>query len=370
MARVLVLDAYAKAFLNFRGPFLAELVARGHEVVAAAPDVDAEIQARLRRIGVRSLRIPLQRTGLNPARDFVAFLALVRTMRSLRPDATISYTAKAVIYGSLAAWATGVRQRNAMITGLGYGFLARTFKGRLIARIQRLLYRLALPRCQVVLFQNPDDEALFRALRLTGRARTGIVNGSGVDMVHFAERAVPEQAEFLMIGRLLLSKGVREYLEAASIVHCEFPLARFRLVGWLDADNPDSIDPIELERLLREGCVEYVGRLSDVRPALAECSVFVLPSYREGTPRSVLEAMATGRAVITTDAPGCRETVEDGETGYLVPVADTLALAGAMRRYAADSALSRAHGAAGRRLAETKYDVTKVNRSIREFLSL
>lgn len=370
MARILVLDAYAKAFLNFRGPFLAELVARGHDVIAVAPDVDEEVSTRLAGMGVRSLAIPLERTGLNPLRDFVTLVSLVRLMRSIRPDATICYTSKAVIYGSLAGWLARVPRRYAMITGLGYGFLARSLRGRLVSGLQRFLYRLALPRCHTVLFQNPDDRDLFRSLGLTGRAATGVVNGSGVDVGYFGESPVPGRPGFLMIGRLLLSKGIREYLQAASLVHREFPEARFRLVGWLDRNNPDSIAEPELERLLRDGCVDYAGRLSDVRPALAECSVFVLPSYREGTPRSVLEAMATGRAVITTDAPGCRETVVEGQTGYLVPVGDAAALAEAMRRYASDPALASAHGGAGRRLAEAKYDVVKVNRSIVELLSL
>lgn len=370
MARILVLDAYAKAFLNFRGPFLAELVKRGHEVVAAAPDVDEEISVALQRMGIRALLLPLERTGLNPVKDLATLAALVRTMRSLRPDATIAYTAKAVIYGSLAAWIVRVPHRYAMITGLGYGFLARTFSGRVVSGLQRFLYRLALPRCHAVLFQNPDDRDLFRSTGLTGRAMTGIVNGSGVDVGHFHEVPVPSAPAFLMIGRLLLSKGVHEYLEAASMLHREFPQARFRLVGWLDRDNPDSIEEAELERMIREGCVDYIGRLADVRPALAECSVFVLPSYREGTPRSVLEAMATGRAVVTTDAPGCRETVVGGENGYLVPVADAPALAEAMRCYLEDHTLAALHGRAGRRLAEAKYDVGKVNRSIVELLSL
>lgn len=371
MARILVLDAYAKAFLNFRGPFLEELVASGHEVVAAAPDADPDVQAVLRKMGVRSVRISLERTGVNPFSDARAFFGLVRAMRSVRPDVAIFYTSKAVIYGALAAWIAGVPRRYAMITGLGYGFVARSFRGRLISWMQRRLYRFSLPRCQVVLFQNPDDRDLFLSLGLTGSARLGIVNGSGVDVGHFAEaEQAGSQPAFLMIGRLLLSKGVREYLEAASILHGEFPEARFRLVGWLDRTNPDSISEEELQNLLRQGCVEYTGRLADVRPALCACSVFVLPSYREGTPRSVLEAMATGRAVVTTDAPGCRETVLDGATGYLVPVGNAAALADAMRRYACDPPLAEAHGRAGRRLAEAKYDVVKVNRAITELLSL
>ncbi len=371
MARIVVVDAYAKAFLNFRGPFLEELVARGHEVAAAAPDLDASLERRLRSMGVEPVVIRLERIGTNPTKDLVSLWSLWRMFCSRRPDAVVSYTSKAMIYGTLAAWAAGVPRRYAVVTGLGYGFVASSVRARVISAIQRALYRLSLPLCQVVLFQNPDDKALFEQLRLTGNARLGVVNGSGVDTTYFSPEPIGAGAtSFLMIGRLLVSKGVREYLAAAEALSREFPDVRCRLVGWLDSANPDSISEGELQDALARSKVEYLGRLADVRPALAECSVFVLPSYREGTPRSVLEAMAVGRAVVTSDAPGCRETVTEGETGCLVPPGDPHALAEAMKRYVLSPSLAATHGAAGRRLVEQKYEVAKVNDSILRELSL
>jgi glycosyltransferase involved in cell wall biosynthesis len=367
---VLVIDSYGGAFVNFRGPLLRDLVRRGHKVYAAAPDLGVELSAQLKEMGVEPLPVSIERGGVNPVRDLMGLWSLVRTIRRIRPTTLILYTPKAVIYGAMAGMLAGVPRRFAVITGLGYGFTATGFHGRLITLAQRILYRFSLPYCSAILFQNPDDRLLFKQLRLTGRSKLGLVNGSGVDLTFFSAAPVPSETVFLMVGRLLRSKGVREYLLAASMLRAEVPGLRFRLAGWLDKSNPDALSEEEFKGLLRESGVEYVGRLADVRPELQRCSVFVLPSYREGTPRSVLEALATGRAVITTDAPGCRETVIDGETGYLVPVSDARTLAEAMRRYAANPGLAATHGAAGRLLAEAKYDVLKVIRSLIEQLAL
>lgn len=370
MSRVLVLDAYARAFINFRRQFVEALVAAGHEVLAAAPDFDAELRSEVALLGASPLDIDLERTGMSPLRDLRSLRDMTRVMRRVAPDVLVSYTPKGVAYGSLAGILAGVPRRCAMITGLGYGFVGSSWRSRVVAAVQRLLYRLVLPSCDVVLFQNPDDLALFRELGVLGNARTGIVNGSGVDLARFEVAPLPATPTFLMVGRLLVGKGVREYLVAAARVRDRHPDARFLLVGWLDETNRDSIGSLELERLLADGHVEYMGQLKDVRPALARSSVFVLPSHREGTPRSVLEAMAMGRAVVTTDAPGCRETVEAGRNGFLVPVASPDALAKAMARYVEDPGLAARHGREGRILAEAKYDVHKVNDSIMRQLGL
>jgi glycosyltransferase involved in cell wall biosynthesis len=281
-------------------------------------------------------------------------------MRRIRPDVVLAYTIKPVIYGSLAAAVAGVPRRFALVTGLGYAFTGE--RGGLLTGLIRRLYRIALERVHKVFFQNPDDQALFRQL---GILRNGtpsvVVNGSGVDVGDYAVGPLPEgPARFLMIGRLLGDKGVREYAEAARRVRAVHPEAGFGLVGWID-ENPDAIAQSELDAWVAEGCIEFEGRLADVRPAIAACSVYVLPSYREGTPRTVLEAMAMGRPIITTDAPGCRETVVDGDNGFLVPVKSVDALVGAMLRFIDDPGLAPRMGARSRRVAEDKYDVHKVN---------
>lgn len=370
MSTILVVDAYGRAFLNFRRHFIEALVGAGNEVIAAAPDFDADLRAAVVQLGATPLDIDLERTGMNPVRDLRSVIGMTRLMRKAGPDVLVSFTPKGVIYATLAGVLAGIPRRCAMITGLGYGFVGTTWRSRLVAAVQRVLYRLVLPGCDVVLFQNLDDLALFRDSGLVGNARTGIVNGSGVDLARFEVVPLPAVPTFLMVGRLLVGKGVKEYLLAAGMVRRRFPDARLMLVGWLDEGNRDSIGRVELDRLLAAGHVEYLGQLQDVRPAIGRSSVFVLPSHREGTPRSVLEAMSMGRAIVTTDAPGCRETVEPGRNGFLVPVGEPERLADAMMRYLEDPALSARHGQEGRAIAERRYDVHKVAGSMLRQLGL
>ncbi|MER1967986.1 glycosyltransferase family 4 protein [Castellaniella sp. GW247-6E4] len=363
--RFLLVGGFAESLLNFRGALIDELLRAGVEVHVAAPGLDqGEVAQALRSRGAIPHDIPLQRTGMNPVADMVAIRDLRRLMISLRPDVFLGYTVKPVIYGLLAARFAGVKRRYALITGLGYAFQSQQagVKARLVSGVVRGLYRLSLRGADRVFFQNRDDEELFGALGFLGtEVPSEVVNGSGVDTDHFECVPVPEgRVVFLMIARLLVAKGVREYARAAKVLRREHPDASFRLAGWLDG-GPDSIGADELATWVDGGILEYLGRLADVRPALRECTVYVLPSYREGTPRTVLEAMATGRAVITTDAPGCRETVVDGENGYLVPVGDDDELAAAMRRLIAAPHVVREMGVRSRSIAEEKYDVRRVN---------
>ena len=361
--RFLLIASYAPSLLGFRGPLIAALQQSGLRVHVAAPGLppgDA-LRQQLESLGVVAHDIPLQRTGMHPLRDLVSLWALWRLMRRVRPAHVLGYTVKPVIYGTLAAWLARAPRRFALITGLGYAFTAQRARSRLGRLVQRL-YALALARAHGVFFQNPDDAALFRQLGLLSTdAAVCVVNGSGVDVAAFAPTPLPAGGpHFLLIARLLGDKGVREYAQAAATVRSQHPAARFTLVGWID-DNPDAIAQHELDAWVASGTVDYAGRLQDVRPAIAACSVYVLPSYREGTPRTNLEAMAMGRAIITTDAPGCRETVVDGDNGFLVPVKAVDALAGAMLRFVEDPALAARMGARSRAVAEDRYDVHKVN---------
>ncbi|OXR50242.1 glycosyltransferase family 1 protein [Pusillimonas sp. T2] len=363
--KLLLVGGYADSLLNFRGPLIDDLLKAGVEVHVAAPGLnDSCMSDALRARGVTPHSLNLQRTGMNPLADLGSLYGLWSLMRRLRPNVFLGYTIKPVIYGSLAAWLAGVGGRYALITGLGYAFQDRphTAKARLVAGLARRLYRYALSRATKVFFQNPDDEALFRTLNiLNPRTPSIVVNGSGVDIQEFDQFEPPQDPiVFLMIARLLVAKGVREYVQAAKQLRAEFPSVQFLLAGWLD-EGPDSVEAQELAAWEDEGVVEYLGRLTDVRPALRRCSVYVLPSYREGTPRTVLEAMAVGRAIITTDAPGCRETVTNGHNGYLVPVRSVESLGNAMRCLLDSPNDIQRFGYASRRLAEEKYDVKKVN---------
>jgi glycosyltransferase involved in cell wall biosynthesis len=361
--KILLIASYAGSIISFRGELIKALVDRGCEVHIAAPAIwrFPEINATLGGKGACVHELPLSRTGRNPFSDARLLRALTLLVSGLRPDVILPYTIKPVIYGTIAAWLLRVPRRYALVTGLGYAFTG--VRRGILSRVVRSLYRFALSRTHKVFFQNPDDEALFRAAGiLPAGVPSVVVNGSGVDLAVYSFQRIcaVEDQVFLMIGRLLGDKGVREYASAARKVRAKFPRARFQLAGWID-ENPDAIAQSELDLWTAEGTLEFLGRLDDVRPAIAACTVYVLPSYREGTPRTVLEAMAMGRPVITTDAPGCRETVVNGENGYLVAVQSVEALVGAMQSFIDNPGLAAAMGLRSRQIVEDKYDVHKVN---------
>lgn len=373
MGSFLLIASFPDSLIKFRGPLIDALLEAGRDVHVAVPDLmpGGVVAVALMNKGVRVHRIPLQRTGLNPIRDVRLLLSLVVLMLRLRPRFVLSYTIKPVVYGSIAAWLSGVNHRFALVTGLGYAFTGTASgKRALLRRLIQRLYRFALKRTHRVFFQNPDDEALFREFELLPEiVPSSVVNGSGVDVAEYSVAPLPDKPSFLLIARLLGDKGVREYAQAAQLVKAVYPEVVFRLVGWID-DNPDAITQRELDQWVDSGLLEFLGRLDDVRPAISDCSVYVLPSYREGTPRTVLEAMAMGRAVITTNAPGCRETVVDGNNGFLVPVKDVKALADAMIKMVATPGLAASMGERSRRIAEEKYDVHKVNAAMLEGMGI
>lgn len=361
----LVIAGLASSLVNFRGHLLNRIGEQGYQVHAAAPGLDEDLatRARLEAMGVICHSIPLERAGTNPVRDLGALVSLFRLMRRLRCQGLLAYTVKPVVYGLLAGWMARVPRRFALITGLGYAFTGEAvgFRSRVQTLIRRF-YRIALGRADRVFFQNPDDANLFAELAIWGdQDRTTLVNGSGVDLEHFVRMPLPDPPiRFLLIARLLGDKGIREYAAAASAVLASDDRAEFHLVGGFDT-NPDSLDRSELDTWIRDGSVIWHGELDDVRPLLASCHVYVLPSYREGTPRTVLEAMATGRAVITTNAPGCRETVAHGRNGLLVPARDATSLAKAMGELMNDPDRVAEMGRQSRVLAEERFDVHRVN---------
>lgn len=359
---VLLIASFAQSVPTFRGALIRAMRDAGMEVDVAVPSIENSpgLLDGLASHGVTAHGIPLRRTGTNPLADLRLALALYRLIRRLRPSVTLPYTIKPVIYGTVAAWLAGVPHRYALVTGLGYAFTGR--REGLLKGIIRTLYRFALGKAHGVFFQNPDDERLFRETGLLPESVPSVVvSGSGVDAASFAVAAFPQgHPTFLMIGRLLGDKGVREYAEAGRRIKASHPAVQFRLVGWIDT-NPDAITKTELDAWVAQGTLEFLGKLDDVRPAIADSTVYVLPSYREGTPRTVLEAMAMGRPIITTDAPGCRETVIEGENGFLVPVKSVDALVEAMLNFIEDPTLAPRMGRRSREIAEEKYDVHKVN---------
>ena len=361
---MVVVAGFAGSLVNFRGELIKSFVEKGLEVHVAAPGItsDADVRDTLSEMGCVLHDIHLHRTGMNPIKDLATFFSLLRLMWIVRPCFFLAYTIKPVIYGLFCARLFCVPYRYALITGLGYAFANNENANHCFLKfIVKKLYRYSLSFAQIVFFQNPDDQALFRNSGLiSADASSCVVDGSGVDISKFSIAPLPQNHSFLMIARLLGDKGVREYAKAAKIVKLSHPDVTFRLVGWID-ENPDAISKEELDSWVEAGTIEYIGKLVDVRPAIEQCTVYVLPSYREGTPRTVLEAMAMGRPVITTDAPGCRETVSDGVNGYLVPVKSVDEVVRAMCSFIEISGLAEKMGERSRIIAEEKYDVHKVN---------
>lgn len=360
--KILILAATARSLINFRGDLILELLNSGFEVHCVAPDLDNEIALQLKSMGCMVFNVPLKRTNINPINDFKYFLTVLKICRAGNYSHVLSYTIKPVVYGMLASWFAGVKSRVSLITGLGFSFIPQPgFKARLSRAISRFMYRVGLHFSTAIIFQNPDDRATLIEQFAIPEEKTFRVFGSGINLALFPNKPLPvDPLCFLMIGRFLQSKGLHEYLEAARQIKLLNSNVIFLLVGWSD-NNPASLSDTVINRYVQEGIIEILGKLEDVRPALARCHIYVLPSYREGTPRSTLEALATGRAIITTDAPGCRETVVEGENGFLVPIKSIEGLVHAMQRFIAEPSLIEKMATASRNLAENRFDVHKVN---------
>lgn len=378
--KFLIFANYLPHVINFRGKLLEAISNLGYEIHVLAPDI-GDYQRELNylsELGYHVHEIPLQRTGTNPLNDFRTLLSAYRLLRKIQPDVILSYTIKSVIYGTLAAWLANVPKRIVLISGLGYTFseVDEQDTRTLLQKFIHSLYTQALSRSDKVFFQNPDDLNLFKKLGiLKPNIPATVVNGSGVDINNFNIIPFPTYSSgvikpsFLLIARLLKDKGLIEYIEAARIIKSRYPETEFHLVGYID-ENPAAITQSRLDEWVESGVVNYWGRLNDVRPAIAASSVYVLPSYREGTSRSVLEAMAMGRPIITTDAPGCRETVVDSRNGFLVPIKTVNELANAMEQFIKDPELIRNMGKASRKLTEERFDVNKVNEFMIKEMSL
>lgn len=371
MSRVVLIGALPESLINFRGDLLKELVAAGHKVTAMASQTESHVVEKLAHLGISFRAYPVQRNGLNPINDMHTFFSLRKAFGELKPDVVLSYTIKPVIWGGMALKGMSAIRFYALITGLGFAFHeGDSFVRATLTALVTRLYRLSLTKASRVIFQNPDNRDLFIAKQIIDKDKCALVNGSGVDLDRFAVTPLPgEGFVFLTIGRLLGEKGFREYAQAAQLVKARYPEAVFRLVGPEDT-SPDGI-PLEEVRVWQDhGWIEYLGETKDVQPFLSDCHVFVLPSYHEGMPRTVLEAMATGRPILTTDVPGCRDTVVPGENGYLVPRSDTKALAERMIWFIENRDQWTRMGQVSHRMAEGRFDVHKINAEMLHIMEL
>lgn len=377
--RFLIIGNHGPSLINFRTPLMRQIAADGHKVMAVTPlnDLDASTQQKVRdalkRLGVDLHALDLARTGLSPSADFSYLLALRQIIAELEPDRILAYSIKPAIYAGLAARTLRHPHFYPMLSGLGYAFTdGDDLRKTLVRTVASKLLKSSFKGSRAAIFQNSDDEQLLRKTGvLPQRTRSSVVSGSGVDMTHFVPDPLteaPQQPTFLMVCRIMIDKGVREFAEAAALVKQRYPHAKFQLLGALDTANPASPDAAEIGTWT---AIDYLGSTDDVRPYLRACHAFVLPSfYREGVPRSALEALAMGRAVVTTDHPGCREAVIEGENGFKVPVRDSVALAEAFEKLILEPDLFVSMSHQSLNLARTRFDVEIVNRDMLRIMNI
>lgn len=344
--------------VNFRSGLIAELIDKGFEVEAIAPP-DTEMEERLRAMGCGFTPVKIDSAGLSPARDISTFITILLALVKLRPAAWLSWTIKPNVYGSLAAGLLGI-PAFPNVSGLGTAFIRRN----LITRVAIQLYRTGFRRAPTVFFQNTDDQEEFVRGMIIRPKQARLLPGSGIDPAYWASPspARPRPRKFLMLARIVADKGVREYVAAAQQIRRDWPDARFLLMGELGPPNRTAISPDEVRSWVEQGVIEHLNHVSDVRPHIAAADVIVLPSYREGLSRVLLEASAMSRPIVTTDVPGCRDIVRDGVNGFLCRPRDPGSLAHALGRAASlDDNTWRAMGRAGRARASSDFSIQKVN---------
>lgn len=383
--KIIIITTGVQSIFGFRRSWIYSVTRAGHVVTVFVNDWSIEAANKAKNDLEISLRPwPINRTGLNPFSDVYACWTLWRVLWRLRPDVTLSTFAKPVIWGGIGSRLAKVPINVGMLEGLGYAFTphpdgAEPYKQRLLRWMQVLLYRLAIPRLTRIIFLNPDDPVdLLQAHRIRA-TDVQVLGGIGVDLARYVATPPPvasmsadsdHAVTFLFVGRLLAEKGIHDYVTAAKQVKAYYPQARFIVLGGLDEGNPGGLKKRELDTLIADNVIEYPGFVTNMPEWLARADVFVLPSYREGVPASTQEAMAVGRAVLTTDVPGCRETVMDGVNGFLVPPWSPDRLAEKMLYLIEHPELIVTMGKASRKIAEEKFDAAKVNRRLCTLLGI
>lgn len=375
--KIVFITTVASSIYGFRQPLIVELLKQGHHVYAFISEYTQPELEKIQAMGVIAIPYQLNRGGLNPFSDILVTYKLAKKLEKIQPDLVLSYFAKPVIFGTFAAKIAGVSKIFAMLEGLGYTFTEQpeglSRKAKIIRRIQVALYRLSLPLANKVIFLNPDDpKDLLEQYHIKVK-QVEILGGIGLDLSEYPYSPVyvSENIRFLFIGRLLKEKGIHEFIAAAKQVRHRFPNTLFTVLGAIDEVNPGALSQQELDTYIQSGLIEYPGQVSNVVEWIMNSQVFVLPSYyREGVPRSTQEAMAIGRPVITTDVPGCRETVIDGVNGFLIPVWNSEKLAERMIYFIENSQEIARMGNESYRIAQQKFDVSKVNQRLIQILGV
>lgn len=354
---------------NFRGDLIKDIIAKGYEVIVTGPNKDGV--DKIEELGARFIEVPMNKNGLNPVADLKYLWQLRAIMKKEKVDVSLGYTIKPFLYGAIAAKLAGVKNINSMVAGAGYLFASHTAKAKIIRFLTFPLYKIGFGCANHVIFQNIDDLNEFAEKGLVKRGKCRVVNGSGVNMTKYVPAPYPEKPSFFFLGRLVHSKGGMDFTKAAKLVKDEYPEARFMILGKLEKNLPDAILPDELMPYVDDGTVELFPETDNIPQYYAMTSVFVLPTaYREGTPRVILEAMASARAIITTNTPGCKETVVEGENGFFVPTHNPDMLAKKMMIFISNPRKVAECGAKSYEICENKYEVSIINKRMLEIMSI
>lgn len=377
MLKIVIIGTVASSILSFRANLISALLEQQHSVYAFVSEYSQDELDDIATLGAIPITYELNRGGINPLADAKATYALSKKIEDINPDLVFSYFSKPVIFGTLAAKLAKVPRVIGMLEGLGYAFTEQpeglSKKAQLIKSIQVLLYKIALPQLDNIIFLNPDDpKDLLEAYHIKVK-KLDVLGGIGLDLDEYNYQpieTIDSPISFLFIGRMLKEKGIHNFIAAAKIVKQIYPEVQFTVLGAIDSANPGALQQSELDRLVSLNIINYPGQVDNVQKWIADSHVFVLPSYREGVPRSTQEAMAIGRAVITTDVPGCRETVVDGINGFLVEKWNPQALAEKMIYFIEHPEEIKKMGYESYKIAQDKFDADKVNKRLIDILGL
>ena len=366
---ILFLSSHTQSLFWFRLDLMICLVNKGHHVIAIGPESELDWSEKFNIHKIQYKCIYIDRNGINPIKDFKTFIALFIILREIKPDKLFIYQAKTIVYGSFSALFNKISDIYILLGGLGSVFRGDGIKNKILSIIIGIQYKIAFIICRKVIFQNNDDISKMISLGLIDKSKISIINGSGVNMDLFKPTILPMQPSFLFIGRIIRDKGVNEYLEACRILKEKYKYVAFHLVGPFDT-NPTALKYKDIERYIQSKVIEYHGEQKDVKKFISLCTTFVLPSYHEGTPKTVLEAMAMGRAIITSNAPGCKETVINGLNGYLVKVKSITELVEKMEFLIKNPDINQEMGFRSIEIVKEKYDVNKVNSDILKIMGI
>ncbi len=367
--KIAIISSFDESLINFRLELIKDLKSKQFDIYVIAPHFKQKNIKILQELNIKCFNINFQRTKINPLSDLITIFKFYLFVKKNKIDMLFLYTAKPVIYGSIAGHFAKVKSINSLITGLGHFFISKNFFSILIKKILIKLYRYSLNKNNNIIFQNNDDKNDFINLNIINRNKDNvfIINGSGVNIKYFAPLSLNDDISFLLVSRLLKEKGILEYFYACKEISKKYDNIKFYLAGWMDS-HIDSISRSDLEKAKEIKNFKFLGKLDDVRLAIKKANIIVLPSYREGMPRIILEAMSCGRAVITTDVPGCRETVIDGKNGYLIKHKSAKSLELAMEKFIINPNLIHNMGINSRKMIEEKFDVKLINDNLLKIL--